>query len=146
MNPNTKVHAALKINGRVIHLGEGTMEIKQVPIALARTIMDSDLTPQTFSGLELKVSKRPIQWDKVEDGFDTGIMQHVKQVANDDPVEGFPDITYGELAALEDDPIWIQYRNLRVNPEQFQGQDGTAIAAQWWNKYGQSKFRHLLTA
>lgn len=143
MNPNLKVYAAVRVNGIVTDWG--FTELKHVPIKLGRFIMESELDSREFSTLELRLSKRQINWDSrrnEEEVFMQGLP--VAQVDPDDFIDDKEDITYGEFAALSDDPVWTQYIQLQSNPSRFNTEEQRDIRQTWNRKYGETKFVRLV--
>lgn len=141
MNPNAKVYAAAKLNGTVTHWDQ--IEFKHVPIKLAQLIMASPLTPQQFSNLELRVSKRPISFATDSDSQWLEDLQ-INQIDDNEPFDDVGDITHAELADLAGDSIWRNMQYLQITEDAVDSQVAEQIREAWRAKYGQSKFARLM--
>jgi hypothetical protein len=147
MNVNMKVHAAIKLNGQIIAIPE--TELKHIPIALARILMESNLSAQQFSTCELRISKRAIHWDSKEEDL-IGMLDpsiELEMVEDDSSIDDkLPKITYSELMALNQDPIWIAYVSLKreANVEAMTSSEYDSIVKRWKQKYAASKFARLV--
>ena len=147
MKMNLKGHARLEINGRVIPLTVDVGELRSIIASMVQELIHFDIESSNFSTLQFTFSKRPIPSKLESSNWDSLLMEkgiEVNQVHNDDPIEGFPDITWGEFSQLTDDPIWVAARNLAANRSGFGEREAQEIIGQYMQKYGDTKFAKLL--
>lgn len=143
MNPNTKVYAALRING-IVH-DWGFHELKYVPRKLVEFILESQLDAREFSSMELRLSKRKINWESQQqtaNALDSSLP--ICEVDDDTAIDEIGDITYGELDALYTDPIWTQQQAAIHNPPAYSDEERRMIGERFQFKYGRSKFIRLM--
>ena len=147
MNPNLKVFAALKVNGIVTQWPQA--ELRHIPVMLGRFILESEMDSRMFSTMELRLSKRPIIWDSQlseNQQLLAGLGNAVELVGLDEPIDSHdPPISYGELSALSDDPIWTSYKSLTTRPrDDYTADEYQAIVIRWKEKYANTKFARLI--
>ena len=147
MNPNMLVYVRCKVNG-VTEFAE-QCEIKYVVAKLAQMVRDKEMTQRDFSSIRLDISKRPIQAEtdelSLESFLDASALRLVTELDESQPIDNLePIITYAELFALSDDPIWTSYRQLKFNPNSFSQDDIATVSENWALKYADTKYKRLI--
>ena len=144
---NFTANGMLSINGENTQLGRD--KISNLLIKALTILKTQDMPSSNFSSLSITISKREINPNEPVDEFSrmlVGNMIHMEEVTDDDFVEGYDNITWGEYISLLDDSVFCNMMRFARDKDKskYTSAEIEQIRHEYLNKYASTKFHQVI--